>query len=200
MTDQHPQPAQIPFPQNPFPPGASFGAPAQHGYAPHPYGTPPEGYQAAPAPAQPVQEQVFAQPEPSRVPEAARARLTDRLKKRRVMHALAQFEDGEAVLVKGLESGQMDEIRAASRDEDDPDAEVDTTQLNNKMLRIMCYDPETDEKVFEHWTDEELATFPLADLAVIMTSISIVNGNTPAPGKESPSTAAAASSSPSLAS
>jgi hypothetical protein len=187
-----------------FPAGTAVGViPAdvehvvQAPVAAEPPTTPEQTFPTIPAPAQPVSEALPAEPTPSAVPEAARARLSDRLKKRRVKDAIAQFDDGEQVYVKGLQAGQMDEIRAMSRDGDDP-SELDPTQLNNNMLRLMCFDPENrTEKVFEDWTDEELSAMPMSDLAVIMQAISIVNGSNSEPGKESPSTGALGSSSPS---
>lgn len=130
----------------------------------------------------------------SAVPAAARARLKDRLRKREVKRALAELPDGEQILVIGLRSGQMDEIRGMNDEDEETGDSPSVTKTQGRMFRAMCYDPVDESPVFEDWTDEEFAQFPLADATVIMKAIGIVNGAGTEPGKGSPSTAAADSS------
>lgn len=133
--------------------------------------------------------------EQSAVPEAARAALKDRLKKREVKRALAVLDDETTVLVTGLRSRQMDAIRALAQQDEEEGTETSVTTTQAQMFRLMCTDPETGEKVFEDWSDEDFAEFPLADATIIMQAIAVVNGKTSAPGKGSPSTGDADSSS-----
>lgn len=138
---------------------------------------------------------------PAGVPAAMRARTKDRLKKRAVKRAIARLDGEEEgdftdVLVIGLKSGQMDEIRALFPPQEEGD---DTPQavgpMQRAMFKLMCFDPEDETPLFDDWTDAEFDDFPLADGNVIMKAIAIVNGQTSEPGKGSPSTAGDDSSS-----
>lgn len=134
--------------------------------------------------------------EQSAVPAEARSKLKDRLKKRKVKEAIAQLDDGEQILVIGLRSGQMDEIRSDNEeDEESGDDKPSVTKTQARMFRSMCFDPIDRTPVFDDWTEAEFEDFPLADATVIMKAIGIVNGNTSEPGKDSPSTGADDSSS-----
>lgn len=138
----------------------------------------------------------------SAVPEAARSRLTDRLKKREVKKAIAVLppddpnDEPTLILVTGLESGQMDELREMARDdEEDESDKVNVSRSQARMFMAMCTDPETGEKAFEGWEEDDFKHFPLADASIILRAIGQVNGQTSEPGKGSPSTADADSSS-----
>lgn len=138
------------------------------------------------------------QPDESAVPAAARATLKDRLKKREVATALAVLDEDTVLKVTGLRSGQMDELRNMAKGDDgegdDPD-NVNISRSQARMFEAMVTDPETNEKVFEGWSEEEFAEFPLRDAAIILRAIAAVNGQTTEPGKGSPSTPGDASSS-----
>lgn len=144
----------------------------------------------------------------SAVPAEAKARLTDRLKKREVKKALVVLptEEGEeplVLLVSGLKSGQMDEIRQQF---EEPDEDLDApgekdasgeeiSARQAAMFRLQVTDPHSKEFVFAEWSDEDFKEMPLADSMLIMQAVMKVNGHTTEPGKDSPSTTADDSSS-----
>jgi hypothetical protein len=150
----------------------------------------------------------------SRVPAEARARLRDRLRARRPLEELVDLGDGDFVLVKGMDVYATEAMQNAMRSDEedgvDPDAPTKITDLNPRMLRASCFDPETGESVYgtgqpvqqadgsvviDGFTDREINEQPIDVVNKLMAAINRVLGRTAAPGKDSPSTAATDSSS-----
>lgn len=190
--------------------GAAFGAP-QTVY--------PPAVQAAPF--QPPAAEALQQPVPpveatiTPVPAEHRAKLTDRLKKRQVKTKLVDLGDGDVVLVRGMDVVAVEAMNESMREEDEelePGATPKLTKTNPRMLRHMCFDPETGESVYgtgrqigvdpetdqpiiDGWTDAEINAQPMDVVNQLMTAVNEVMGRTSEPGKDSLSTGGAASSS-----
>lgn len=183
-------------------PGAAFGV---TGLSPMPVSS--EALQPAVTAAH-IEQRV----QDSVVPEAMRARLTDRLKKRKPLTRLVDIGDGDTVLVKGMDAYTVEALNEKRDPDADPDATPKITEKQPAMLRVMCFDPDsgealfgtgeqvgvdaqTDQPIVDGWTDREINELPMDVTNKIMEAVNYVMGRTSEPGKDSPSTPATASSS-----
>lgn len=161
----------------------------------------------------------------SAVPEVYRGKLRDRLRKRKPIEEIVDLGGGDRVLVKGMDviAAEAMQSRVRSAEGDEPDSQAGIASRNPVMMRSMCFDPEDGSSLFgtgavvayadaaghqqslqdethtvpvvDGWTDDEINGLPIGDVNKLMQAINRCMGLDGAPGKGSPSTGGADSSS-----